>query len=81
MNVIVSPFDPPEPSIVGVVSEVMLSVDDVPVSDAAASSGAPGAAGAEVSTVIDSADPADAWLPAASVTLAVTDHVPSVRVG
>ena len=80
VNVIVSPFDPPEPVIVGVVSEVISSVDDVPVSDAAARSGAPGAAGAEVSTVIGSADPADDWFPAASVTLAVTDHVPSVRV-
>lgn len=50
-----SPFDPPVNDIVGVVSEVLLSVLDNPLSDDVARSGAPGVAGEVVSTVIDSA--------------------------
>ena len=47
-----SPEEPPlDNDIVGVVSVVSLSVFDVPVSEAAARSGAPGADGAVVSSV------------------------------
>jgi hypothetical protein len=58
---------------VGVVLLVMLSVFDVPVSDAAARSGVEGADGAVVSTVIDKADDATDTFPAASVALAVME--------
>jgi hypothetical protein len=51
LMVTTSPLFPPlEIDIVGVVSVVLLSVFEVPVSDAAARSGAPGAMGAAVST-------------------------------
>ena len=43
---------PLERDMVGVVSVVLLSVDELPVSEAAARSGAPGADGAVVSTVM-----------------------------
>ena len=55
--VMVSPVDPPVAETVGVVSDVRLSVDEVPRSDAAARSGIPGADGAAVSTVIGNAAP------------------------
>ena len=54
---------------VGVVTLVMLSVDDAPWSEIAARSGAPGAAGAVVSRVNESA--AEPVLPARSVSVAV----------
>ena len=50
-TVTVSPFEPPVADIVGVVSEVTLSVLDEPESEAAARSGAAGADGAVVSMV------------------------------
>ena len=50
--VTVSPAVPPDADIVGVVSLVTLSVLDAPVSDDVATSGAPGAAGGVVSTVM-----------------------------
>ena len=56
---------------VGVVTLVMLSVLDVPLSDAATRSGRVGAAGAVVSMVTDKAADAALTLPAASVALAV----------
>jgi len=51
--VAVSPVDPPDTENAGVSSVVTLSEFDDPVSDAGASAGAPGAAGAEVSLVIE----------------------------
>lgn len=74
--VIVSPAVPPVADTVGVVSDVRLSVEDVPRSDDASRSGVPGAEGAVVSMVIGRAVPATDWFPAGSVTLAVTDHAP-----
>jgi hypothetical protein len=79
--VIVSPVDPPLPATAGVVSDVKLSVDEDPRSDAATRSGVPGAEGAVVSTVSDRAVPAVDWLPARSVNFAVTDQLPVVNVG
>ncbi len=74
---------------VGVLSDVMLSVEELPKSEAALRSGVVGADGAELSMLIDSADDADEIFPAASVALAVmllepeesadvgvNDHVP-----
>ena len=79
VSVIVSPLVPPDALTVGVLSLVMLSVDEEPVSDAAARSTPLGAAGALVSIVIgsDSVVPA---LPARSVTDAVIVQPPSARV-
>src|SRR6186997_72077 len=58
----------------------MLSVAEVPESEAAARSGIDGAAGAEVSIVTDSADEATLVLPAASVALAVMLWLPWINV-
>jgi hypothetical protein len=74
--VMVSPFAPPDALIVGVVSLVLLSVSDDPVSDAANKSTPDGADGAVVSTEI-SRDCVVPVLPAASVTDAEIVHVPS----
>lgn len=60
---------------------VASSTVDVPLSDAAAMSGCPGAAGAAVSTESDDGDVVVPTFPAGSVMTAVSDHVPSVRVG
>ncbi len=57
---------------VGVVSLVLSSVLEEPVSLPAARSGVPGAAGAAVSTVTDSPPLATEVLPPASVAVAVT---------
>jgi hypothetical protein len=76
--VTVSPDDAPLADIRGVLSFVMLSVDDVPESDAASRSTPPGADGAAVSTVtLSDADAEDEteledWV-------ALTAHVPSTR--
>ena len=77
--VMVSPFDPPVALIVGVLSLVMLSVEDVPLSEDATRSTAVGAAGADVSTMTlrDCVVPV---FPAASVTVAEMFHVPSESV-
>ena len=56
---------------VGVLSDVMLSVEELPKSEAALRSGVVGAEGAALSILIDSAEDADEILPAASVALAV----------
>lgn len=53
--VIVSPFDPPVAPSDGVVSLVLLSVEDVPVSEAVTRSTEVGAVGREVSMVMDRA--------------------------
>jgi hypothetical protein len=74
--VIVSPLFPPDALKVGVVSLVLLSVSDDPVSDAANKSTPDGADGAAVSTEI-SRDCVVPVLPAASVTDAEIVHVPS----
>jgi hypothetical protein len=79
--VIVSPFAPPVALKVGVVSLVLLSVFDAPVSDDAARSTPVGADGAVPSIVMGSAvDGADV-LPAGSVSVDEMFHVPSVSVG
>ena len=62
----------------GVVSDVRLSVADVPVSEEFTKSGTPGA-DADVAIVIDSAAVFPVF-PEASVTFATTDHEPSVNV-
>ena len=81
VNSTVSPAEAPGSDMAGVVSDVMLSVSDPPVSDDAARSGADGAAGAVVSMPSEVDGPADDSFPAGSVNLPDTDHVPSVRVG
>ena len=65
--VTVSPDVPPAAEIVGVVSVVMSSLDDVPVSDAAERSGADGADGAVVSMEIAIGPEAGETFPAGSV--------------
>ena len=59
------------PQIDGVLSQVLSSVSELPLSLAAARSGAAGAAGAVVSIVSVSADEAALVLPAASVDVAL----------
>ena len=65
---------------VGVVSFVMLSVDEEPRSEAAARSGVPVAAGAEVSTVMESAEESTLVLLAASRAVATMELTPAERV-
>ena len=64
----------------GVVSDVRLSVDEAPVSDASDKSGTP-EDGAVASIEIDNAALAGDTLPAGSVTVEAMDHAPSLRVG
>lgn len=59
-----SPVEPPVADIVGVVSDVRLSMADVPRSEEAARSGVDGADGAVVSTVREIAAPEADVLPA-----------------
>ena len=68
------------PVTVGVVTRVIASLADEPLSDAAARIGALGAFGAVVSTVIASAFDASLTLPAASVARAVSVCAPSASV-
>jgi hypothetical protein len=79
--VIVSPLFPPDALKVGVVSLVLLSVSDDPVSDAANKSTPDGADGAVVSIVIGNAVDDGEMLPAGSVSVDEMFHVPSVSVG
>ena len=65
------------PEIVGVVSLVMSSVLELPVSDPAARSRDAGAAGAVASTVTLNADDAELVFPAVSVAVAVRLCAPS----
>lgn len=58
-----------------------MSVEDVPRSETVARSGAVGALGAVVSSTSDIDVPLGEIFPAASVSVAVTDQVPSDRVG
>ena len=76
--VMVSPVEPPDADMVGVLSLVALSVDEVPRSDAVARSTPVGAVGEVVSTVIDNGELVVDALPAGSVMTEVTDHVPAV---
>ena len=75
------PGVPPEPLIVGVLSLVIRSVNDSPVSLAGSSASAVGAAGTAVSTttVIGGAKPLE--FPASSLTRYVTVWLPSTRAG
>ena len=79
--VMVSPFAPPVTPIVGVVSLVLLSVFDAPVSDDVNRSTPDGADGGVVSIVSGNDPVAGPVFPAASVTEADTVHVPSDNVG
>lgn len=79
--VAVSPAEPPGTDTAGVLSLVASSVLDEPVSDAARRSGVEGAAGGVVSTVRLSGAVVEPVLPAASVTDAEIDHVPSAIIG
>ena len=79
--VMVSPLVPPLALIVGVVSLVLLSESDAPVSDAAARSTPEGAVGGVVSIVIGNAVDDGETLPAGSVSVDEMFHVPSVSVG
>ena len=72
---------PPLADIVGVVSVVLLSVLDSPVSDAASRSGRPGALVAVVSTVRASDEEELEVFPAGSVSVPVTVQEPGVSVG
>ena len=81
VTVAVSPVEPPGTENVGDVSEVMLSLFDVPVSDPDARSGAPGAEAAVESTLNGRPELAADWLPAGSVRRDVNVHEPSVRAG
>ena len=81
VSVATSPPDPPPTETVGVVSEVMLSVDDGPESDAAATSGPDVATGPVPSMVTFRPVPAADMLPAGSVSVPVSAQVPSVRPG
>jgi hypothetical protein len=81
VSVATSPPEPPPTETVGVVSEVMLSVDDVPESDDAARSGPDDATGPVPSMVTFIPVLAADVLPAGSVSVPDTDHVPSVSAG
>lgn len=76
--VAVSPVAPPEVLNVGVLSLVMLSEFDAPVSDDARRSGVVGAAGAAVSIVRFVAPLEADRFPDGSVSVAVTLHGPGV---
>ena len=78
VTVAVSPDEPPGTENDGVVSDVMLSVDDEPESDEATRSGADGADGADASTTSERPALAVDWFPAGSLNFAVSVHVPSV---
>lgn len=79
--VTISPTCTPETPTAGVVTDVVLSVDDEPLSDAASRSGSDGRLGAAVSmTKVKGADAPDALF-RLSTRLEVMDHVPSTIVG
>ena len=77
----VAPASTPGTSMDGVESAVTSSVDEVPVSDDAERSGLAGRTGAVASTVRFVNGPTADVLPAGSVRVPDTDHVPSVRAG
>jgi hypothetical protein len=77
----VSPTTAPGIETSGVESDVMLSVFDVPESDAGSKSGVDGALGGVASIEMSRLGPAVETLPAGSATVADIDHVPSDIVG
>ena len=79
--VAILPVVPPDVLSVGVVSLVMLSVLDAPVSDDASRSGVVGASGAVGSMVIGVAGLDAVRAPDGSVNVPVTLHVPAANVG
>lgn len=81
MIVTVSPSTAPDgvADTAGVLSEVTLSVDELPVSDVARRSGVAGADGAVVSMVIDNGADATDVLPDGSVDVDATDQTPSLK--
>ncbi len=79
--VIVSPLVPPLALKVGVVSLVLLSESDAPVSDDANKSRPVGAVGAVPSIVMGNAVDDGEMLPAGSVSVEEMFQVPSVSVG
>jgi hypothetical protein len=79
-TVISAPEIPPPTPIAGVLSEVLLSVDDVPSSDDESRSGVLGELGAVVSITTEVAADAAETLFWTSVRCVVTDHVPVVNV-
>jgi hypothetical protein len=79
--VMVSPTTAPGIETSGVESDVMLSVFDVPESDAGSKSGVDGALGGVASIEMSRLGPAVETLPAGSATVADIDHVPSDIVG
>ena len=79
--VMVSPLVPPLALKVGVVSLVLLSESDAPVSDASARSTPEGADGGVVSIVTGNAVDDGEMLPAGSVNVDEMFQVPSVSVG
>ncbi len=74
-----APEIPPPTPIAGVLSEVLLSVDDVPSSDAESRSGVFGELGAVVSITTEVAADAAETLFWTSVRCVVTAHVPEVN--
>ena len=81
LTVTEAPASTPGTSTNGVESAVTSSVEDVPVSDDDERSGLTGRTGAVASTVRFMDGPAADVLPAGSVRVPDTDHVPSVRAG
>jgi hypothetical protein len=77
----VSPAVRPEKPISGVLSDVMLSVDEVPRSEASIKSGIPGVVGATVSIVRPKEELGADTFPASSLRVAVTLHTPSDNCG
>jgi hypothetical protein len=77
----VSPTTAPGIETSGVESDVMLSVFDVPESDAGSKSGVDGALGGVASIEMSRLGPAVETFPAGSATVADIDHVPSDIVG
>ena len=81
LTVTTSPAVPPATLMPGVESAVMSSTLEAPVSEAFFKFGDGGADGGVVSICIDSGELAVDVLPAGSVSVALTLHVPSVSVG
>jgi hypothetical protein len=79
LNSVIAEFGSAVPLNTGVVTLVISSVDEMPLSEVATRSGVPGAAGAVVSMVTGSTLDATPTLPAWSVAFAVIVCVPSPR--
>ena len=79
--VTVSPLAPLPAPTVGVITEVMLSVEERPSSEAESKTGAKGASGGVVSIVMVNGAEATEMLLSLSVRVVVIVHVPSLRGG